>query len=147
MRIESELRLDFDDVLIRPKRSIAPSRASIDLERDYRFRAAVPPAEWAGIPIIAANLDTIGTMRMAAALHELHVLTCLHKYYPLDQLIEFFTNSPARHSTFLHLGDTGRRLRQAQGIRQEGSGQCESDLHRCCQRLHQVLCGSGETCP
>ena len=104
MRIESELRFDFDDVLIRPKRSIAPSRASIDLKRSYRFRSAASQVEWAGIPIIAANLDTTGTMRMANALDELDMLTCLHKYYPLDALIDFFTKSPASRSTFYTLG-------------------------------------------
>ena len=43
-------------------------------------------------------------MRMAAALHEFNMLTCLHKYYPLDDLIDFFTTSPARASTFYTLG-------------------------------------------
>jgi len=104
MRVESELRLDFDDVLIRPKRSVAPSRASVDLKREHRFRATVPQAGWIGIPIIAANLDTTGTMRMAAALHDLNMLTCLHKYYPLEALVRFFTESPARTSTFYTLG-------------------------------------------
>src|SRR5208283_1511869 len=104
MRVESELMLDFDDVLIRPKRSVAPSRASIDLTRDYRFRAAVRQAAWTGIPIIAANLDTTGTMRMAAALYELNMLTCLHKYYPMEELVRFFAESPARTSTFYTLG-------------------------------------------
>ncbi len=104
MRIESERRLDFDDVLIRPKRSVAPSRASVELKRQYRFRGASPAASWAGVPIIAANLDTTGTMRMATALHESNMLTCLHKFYPLDQLIDFFTANPARRSTFYTLG-------------------------------------------
>ncbi len=104
MRVESELRLNFDDVLIRPKRSVAPSRASVDLKREHRFRAPVPQAEWTGIPIIAANLDTTGTMRMAAALHDLNMLTCLHKYYPLEELVRFFTESVARRSTFYTLG-------------------------------------------
>jgi GMP reductase len=104
MRVESEPRLDFDDVLIRPKRSVAPSRASIDLKRGYRFRTAVCQAGWTGIPIIAANLDTTGTMRMAEALHELNMLTCLHKYHPLDQLIDFFAKRPAGRSTFYTLG-------------------------------------------
>jgi GMP reductase len=104
MRVESELRLDFDDVLIRPKRSIAPSRAGIDLEREYRFRAAVRGTGWSGIPLIAANLDTTGTMRMAEALHELNMLTCLHKYYALDDLVGFFTSRPAGASTFYTLG-------------------------------------------
>lgn len=104
MRIEHELRLDFDDVLIRPKRSVAPSRASIDLERTCRFQTTPAATERTGVPIIAANLDTVGTMRMAAVLHELNMLTCLHKFYPLEKLIDFFTGNPARNSTFYTLG-------------------------------------------
>ena len=104
MRVESELKLDFNDVLIRPKRSVAPSRASVDLQRRYRFRNAKPGAHWNGIPLIAANLDTTGTMKMAAALHELNMLTCLHKYYSLEELLGFFTSHAARGSTFYTLG-------------------------------------------
>ncbi len=104
MRVESELKLGFDDVLIRPKRSVAPSRASVNLKREYRFRAGPAGEGWAGTPIIAANLDTIGTMNMAAALHDLNMLTCLHKYYRLEELLDFFSNHPARGSTFYTLG-------------------------------------------
>jgi GMP reductase len=104
MRVEPELKLDFDDVLIRPKRSVAPSRASVDVRRTYHFRNASPAAGWTGTPIVASNIDTVGTMRMAQALHELNMLTCLHKYYPLDQLIEFFTANPASNSTLYTLG-------------------------------------------
>jgi GMP reductase len=104
MRVETELKLDFDDVLIRPKRSVAPSRASVDLQRSYHFRNALPAADWAGTPIMASNIDTVGTMKMAQILHELHMLTCLHKYYPLEQLIDFFTTNPAGRSTFYTLG-------------------------------------------
>lgn len=104
MRVETELKLDFDDVLIRPKRSVAPSRASVDLQRQYRFRNADPRAEWEGIPILASNFDTVGTIQMAQVLHGLNMLTCLHKYYPLEPLVEFFTHAAARSSTFYTLG-------------------------------------------
>ncbi len=104
MRVETELKLDFDDVLIRPKRSVAPSRASVDLERSYSFHNATPAADWSGVPILASNIDTVGTTTMAQALHELHALTCLQKHYPLDQLIDFFTRNPASISTFYTLG-------------------------------------------
>ncbi|MHB8864954.1 MAG: GMP reductase [Pirellulaceae bacterium] len=104
MRLEAELRFDFDDVLIRPKRSAAPSRASIELKREYRFQVTPSGHGWAGIPIIASNFDTVGTMRMAAALHDQNMLTCLHKYYPLEELVDFFTNNPAGASTFYTLG-------------------------------------------
>jgi GMP reductase len=104
MRVETELKLDFDDVLIRPKRSVAPSRGSVDLQRSHRFRNASPAAGWEGTPIMAANLDTVGTMKMAQVLHGLHMLTCLHKYYPLEQLIDFFTTDPASPSAFYTLG-------------------------------------------
>jgi IMP dehydrogenase len=53
---------------------------------------------------MASNIDTVGTMKMAQVLHGLHMLTCLHKFYPLEQLIDFFTTDPASHSTFYTLG-------------------------------------------
>src|SRR5262249_13355440 len=74
------------------------------LQRSHRFRNASPATTWAGIPIMAANMDTVGTMKMAQVLHGLHMLACLHKYYPLDQLIDFFTTNPVRSSTFYTLG-------------------------------------------
>ena len=104
MRIEADSKLDFDDVLIRPKRSVAPSRASVELQRSFRFRNALPAAGWQGIPAMASNFDTVGTIRMAKVLHELNMLTCLHKFYPLEQLIDFFTTDPASRSTFFTLG-------------------------------------------
>lgn len=87
MRIDNEPKLDFDDVLIRPKRSEAPSRSAIVLEREYQFLNS--HATWNGIPIIAANMDTVGTFAMADALGP-SMLTSLHKYYPTAELMEFF---------------------------------------------------------
>ena len=85
MRIDNDPKLDFDDVLIRPKRSEAPSRSSIIVEREYRFLNS--GATWKGVPIVASNMDTVGTMAMARALGP-KMMTCLHKYYTDENLIE-----------------------------------------------------------
>jgi GMP reductase len=84
MRIETERKLDFDDVLIRPKRSRLKSRAEVEIERTFRTPHA--GVDITGVPIIAANMDTVGTIRMAAALAEFDIFTALHKHYPNDEL-------------------------------------------------------------
>jgi GMP reductase len=84
MRIETERKLDFDDVLIRPKRSRLKSRAQVEVVRSFKTPHAGVEIE--GVPIIAANMDTVGTIKMAAALAEFHIFTSLHKHYPLEEL-------------------------------------------------------------
>ena len=79
MRIENEVKLDFKDVLISPKRSILASRKEVNLNRKYRFK--VSNKEWCGIPIIAANMDHTGTFAMAKELSKFKLLTALHKFY------------------------------------------------------------------
>ena len=101
MRIDHDVKLDFDDVLIRPKRSQAPSRSSIELHRTYRFLNS--GRTWQGIPLIASNMDTIGTMAMARALGP-DLLTCLHKYHPPRELVPYFSDVGQRSHTFLTLG-------------------------------------------
>ena len=101
MRIDNDPKLDFDDVLIRPKRSEAPSRASVVLHREYRFLNS--GATWKGIPIVASNMDTVGTLAMARALGP-ELMTCLHKHYLEAELIEFFQDARNRASTFFTLG-------------------------------------------
>lgn len=86
MRIDPDVKLDFCDVLIKPQWSKAPSRSSIRLEREFVFKGC----SWKGIPIIAANLDSIGTFAMARAMAKHGMLSALHKYYPLESLVEFF---------------------------------------------------------
>lgn len=66
--IEEGIKLDFKDVLLRPKRSILKSRADVDLNRDFKFRNS--EHTYHGIPVIAANMDTIGTFEMAVALNK-----------------------------------------------------------------------------
>lgn len=87
MRIINELQLDFDDVLIMPKRSTLKSRSEVNLERTYHFMNS--NQDWTGIPIMVANMDTTGTFEMARALFNYKIITCIHKHYSLEQWKEF----------------------------------------------------------
>jgi GMP reductase len=84
MRIEDEVKLDFKDVLIRPKRSTLSSRKEVDLTRNYKFKHS--GTEWHGVPIMASNMDGVGTLTMAEALYEHRMFTCLIKNYDEDDL-------------------------------------------------------------
>ena len=77
MLIEEDVKLDFKDVLIRPKRSALASRKEVDLSRTYMFKHS--GQEWTGVPIMAANMDGVGTTAMAVALYEHKMFTCLTK--------------------------------------------------------------------
>ena len=72
MRIEDEIKLTFDDVLIRPKRSTLISRSEVKLEREFKFRHN--KHTWEGIPIFSANMDTTGTFETAKALQNIKCL-------------------------------------------------------------------------
>ena len=85
MHIEEDIKLDFRDVLIRPKRSTVKSRKEVDLVCTYRFKHS--QVEWTGVPIIAANMDGVGTFDMARILAKFGMMTCLRKQYePSDYM-------------------------------------------------------------
>ena len=88
MRIDQEIRLDYKDVLIRPKRSTLQSRSQVRLDRKFKFRNS--KAEYEGVPIIASNMDGVGTFEMANKLAEGDIFTCLVKTYSAEQLVEYF---------------------------------------------------------
>ena len=77
MLISEDIKLDYSDVLIRPKRSTLKTRASVNIERTYKFRHS--EREWTGVPIMAANMDVVGTFKMHSALTEFHMITCIAK--------------------------------------------------------------------
>jgi len=91
LRIESDTKLDFKDVLLRPKRSELTSRKDVDLMREFTFKNAGgegsdPKAYgWKGIPIVASNMDTVGTFETAKTLARYHMLTCINKHYDGDK--------------------------------------------------------------
>ena len=88
MRIDNDIKLDYSDVLIRPKRSTLKSRKQVRLDRTFKFRNS--KAEYEGVPIMAANMDGVGTFQMADTLAEQNIFTCLVKTYSVDELVEFF---------------------------------------------------------
>jgi len=88
-KIINETKLDFDDVLIRPKRSTLNSRSEVSLIRTFKFVHS--PRELRCVPIMVANMDTVGTVPMGKMLSDLGSITCLNKHYDEDVLVNFFT--------------------------------------------------------
>ncbi len=90
MRIENELKLGFKDVMFRPKRSTLKSRSQVSLEREFTFKHS--KKKWKGVPIIAANMDTVGTFEMAEALFEHKMIVAIHKHYSVEEWDLFLQN-------------------------------------------------------
>ncbi|PTY39050.1 GMP reductase [Saccharospirillum sp. MSK14-1] len=93
MRVEDEVKLGFKDVMIRPKRSTLSSRSQVSLERDYVFRNS--RRQWSGVPIIAANMDTVGTFATAKTLAQSQLMTAVHKHYSRPQWRDFLAQASA----------------------------------------------------
>lgn len=104
MRIEEELKLDFKDVLIRPKRSTLTSRSEVDISREFVFHHS--RRKYRGIPIIAANMDTVGTFEMAQALTKRDLSVALHKHYGEAEIVAFFSALPEAATVFYSMGIT-----------------------------------------
>jgi len=88
-----DIKLDFKDVLLRPKRSKIRSRADVDLIREFKFSNSKQVHY--GVPVIASNMDTVGTFEMAKALAEHKCYTCVHKYYSVEDWKEFAASNKA----------------------------------------------------
>jgi len=91
MRIENEVKLGFKDVMIRPKRSTLKSRSEVSLNRKFQFLHT--QQQWEGTPIIAANMDTVGTFEMAEKLAEHGMMTAVHKHYSVKEWNAFMENA------------------------------------------------------
>ena len=87
MRIEEELKLDYSDVLFRPKRSTLTSRKEVDLNRTYKFKYS--KNEWTGVPIMASNMDGVGELGVAEKLSVFDMMTCLTKQHDVKKLKQY----------------------------------------------------------
>lgn len=105
MRIEEDLKLDFKDVLIRPKRSTLRSRGDVNIERSYKFLYG--KSEWCGIPIIASNMDHTGTFAMAEVLAKHKLLTAINKFATVEEWQDFaIKNHELRQHIFVTAGSS-----------------------------------------
>ena len=92
MRIEEDVKLDYKDVLLRPKRSTLKSRSEVDLNRTFKFRHS--KREWTGVPMVVANMDTVGTFEMAKEMSVHGCMVAMHKHYTLDEWKAFASSYP-----------------------------------------------------
>ncbi len=116
MRIEMDIKLGFKEVLIRPKRSTLRSRSLVALERTFTMLHS--KKEWKGVPIIAANMDTVGTFEMAEALAGHDMITAIHKHYSLDQWDQFLQGKTetVRERLMVSTGLTEQDIEKLGGI-------------------------------
>jgi len=101
MRIEYDIKLGFKDVMFRPKRSTLKSRSQVNLERTFRMKHT--NTEWTGIPVMAANMDTVGTFEMALKLSEKKLFTAIHKHYTIAEWAQFLGAAPKGIENYIAL--------------------------------------------
>lgn len=109
------VKLDFKDVMFVPKRSTLGSRKDVNLQRNFKFGMNA-------IPIMAANMDSVGTIEMANALGSQGLITVLHKFYPVRDLLIAFKNREAFVSdhVFISVGITDDDLQKLDYLRFHG---------------------------
>ena len=137
MRLEEDIKLDYKDVLIRPKRSTLKSRSQVSLERKTNFRNYNPDYDlneyhYQGIPVMASNMDGVGTFEMADKLAEGSIFTCLVKTYSADELIEYF-NGPVERTecVAMSIGTSDSDYNKLHQVKKE----CDNKLKYVCMDI------------
>ena len=130
MRIEEDIKLDYNNVLIRPKRSTLGSRKEVDLERGFTFRNYTPDfpdnveyRHYRGTPLMAANMDGVGTFEMADELASQKMFTCLVKTYSVEHLVAFFSTDSVdrRENVAMSIGITDTDLEKFRTVYAQAS--------------------------
>jgi GMP reductase len=118
VKVDDDLKLDFRDVLIRPRLGKLSSRKDVVLERTFQFSHS--SATWTVFPLVASNMDATGTIRMARALSKHGAITALSKYYSTHELVPFF-RSAASTNAFFSVGITSSDLERLQAVKAKTS--------------------------
>tara|TARA_B100000427_G_C15511710_1_gene596502 strand:- start:2032 stop:3066 length:1035 start_codon:yes stop_codon:yes gene_type:complete len=119
VRIEEELKLDYSDVLFRPKRSTLSSRKDVNLNRTYRFKYS--NNEWSGIPIMAANMDGVGELTIAESLSEYGMITCLTKQHDVKKIKKYKKIKSIYKNIAISIGIKDEDFNRLDGILKEYS--------------------------
>ena len=99
MKIDYTPQLDFNSVLIRPKRTTISSRSQVNLERTFTFPNT--KTTWTGVPVISANMDTTGTFEVYDVLSKFKMITCFNKFYNLKDFEERMEANPLNPEYFM----------------------------------------------
>ena len=83
MRINYDAKLNFEDVLLQPKRSTLSSRKDVDMTRNFTFRNSGKQMNF--LPIFASNMDGVGTFSMAKVLQEFKMMTVITKTTGIEE--------------------------------------------------------------
>jgi len=100
MRIQDGIKLDYKDVLIVPQRSEISSRSEVNLIREFKFKHAPEWQTLEGLGIIAANMDTVGTFKMADALGKHNMFTALHKHYSAKEMADYYLSNLSNYDRY-----------------------------------------------
>ncbi len=119
MRIEEDIKLDYADVLFRPKRSTLSSRKDVELKRTYKFKYS--NHQWTGIPIIAANMDGVGEIEIAKNLAKFEIMTCLTKQHDLKTIKRNSTVKEIHQNLILSTGTSNEDYKRLNEIMKECS--------------------------
>ena len=99
MRIETEIELDYSDVLIKPRRSTIASRKDADITREYKFKWSGKTVKGTGI--MQANMGTIGNFAVSRKMLNSGLFACLHKHHNVEDLVEFYRTLVDENDTYL----------------------------------------------
>ena len=106
MKIENDVKLDFTDVLFRPKRSTLSSRSEVCVERTFHFKHS--GRSWTGVPVISSNMDTVSCVEMYKALSKEKMITCFHKYINIQDIVQACKQGYSSEYFMLSTGITDR---------------------------------------
>jgi GMP reductase len=126
-----DIKLDFKDVLIRPKRSTLKSRSQVELQRTMTFRHS--RRTMTCVPVMAANMDTTGTFDIATVMAKHHAITCLHKHYTPDQIVEFATSNPSVASyCAVSMGTSAADFAKVSAVLEQTAAATKGEIHAVC---------------